>query len=234
LATSALSAVRISAPSRFLGALGGSHFSTVTLPRRSWRFAFPTVTLPPAHDIGRNTRYSGESQMPRQVHERFRWAIDKLGIQPEHRVLEIGCGHGFAVALLCDHLTTGHVTAMDRSDKMIDVARKRNAACADAGKVAFVTGSLEDSDFEDGAFDRIFAFNVNVFWTEPGVGLDKIRRWLAPAGTFSLFYMPPSGEWVQYYIDSLSATLEANGFTVRHTYTQPMDKSAVLVVTATR
>jgi ubiquinone/menaquinone biosynthesis C-methylase UbiE len=171
--------------------------------------------------------------MPPKIHERFHWAVEQMDIQPTDRILEIGAGHGFAAALICDRLTTGHLTAIDRSDKMTAVASKRNASCLDAGRVDFQTASLEDADFGAAQFDKIFAFNVNVFWTEPGKGLDRIQRWLAPGGTFFLFYMPPSAEWVSYYGDSLNATLQAAGFTPGAFASQSMDKSAVLVVRAT-
>ena len=170
--------------------------------------------------------------MPPKIHERFHWAVEQLDIQPSDRVLELGCGHGFAAVLMCDKLTTGHLTGIDRSEKMIAVAVNRNRACTEAGKVDFQVASLEDADFGGTRFDKIFAFNVNVFWTEPGKGLDRIRRWLAPGGTFALFYMPPTAEWVQYYGESLDATLQANGFAPAIIRTQAMDKAAVVAVTA--
>jgi len=170
--------------------------------------------------------------MPPKIHERFHWAVEQLDIQPGDRVLEIGCGHGFAAALICDKLTTGHLTAIDRSEKMIAIASQRNSACLDTGKVDFQVASLEDTDFGGARFDKIFAFNVNVFWTEPGKGLDRIQSWLAPGGTFSLFYMPPTSEWVSYYGESLNATLQANGFAPADIGTKAIDKSAVVGVTA--
>jgi SAM-dependent methyltransferase len=170
--------------------------------------------------------------MPEKIHQRFHWAVEQLAIQPGDRVLEIGCGHGFAAALICERLTSGHLTGIDRSEKMIAVASKRNRACLEAGKVDFQVASLEDADFGGARFDSIFAFNVNVFWTEPGKGLDRIQSWLAPGGIFSLFYMPPSAEWVQYYGESLDATLQANGFAPAAIRTTEMDKSAVVAVMA--
>lgn len=170
--------------------------------------------------------------MAAKPQDRFVWAVEQLDIQPESRVLEIGYGHGAAATLICERLTTGHLTGLDRSAKMRDMATSRNAAYVDAGRAEFTVGALEEAEFEAGAFDRIFAFNVNLFWTEPGKGLDKVRRWLAPNGTFTLFYMPPTDEWLPYYGESLKTTLEANGFTVRDIRSQPMAKSAVLCVIA--
>jgi hypothetical protein len=53
--------------------------------------------------------------MTERVAERFRWAVETLDPAPSDRLLEIGCGPGVAVSLICETLSTGTITAIDRS-----------------------------------------------------------------------------------------------------------------------
>src|ERR671935_177066 len=64
--------------------------------------------------------------MAGKASERFVWAVDTLEVRPADRLLEVGCGHGVAVSLVCERLTTGTITAIDRSPKMIEMATRRS------------------------------------------------------------------------------------------------------------
>jgi ubiquinone/menaquinone biosynthesis C-methylase UbiE len=113
---------------------------------------------------------------------RLRAVVDRLDLKPEHRVLEIGCGHGVAATLVCERLTTGQLTAIDRSAKMIDAAARRNARHVAAGTAEFLVAALEDADLGDRRFDRIFAVRVGLFHREPARARALAERWLAPGG----------------------------------------------------
>jgi ubiquinone/menaquinone biosynthesis C-methylase UbiE len=73
--------------------------------------------------------------------ERLRSIVEQLSIRPSERVLEIGCGHGVAATLVCQRLESGHLTAIDRSEKMIEAAKRRNAEQVEAGKAEFIVAT---------------------------------------------------------------------------------------------
>jgi SAM-dependent methyltransferase len=120
--------------------------------------------------------------------ERFLRAVDTLALDPADRVLEVGCGHGVAVSLVCERLTSGRITAIDRSKKMIEMAARRNREHVAGGRAVLKTAALEKADFGDERFDKVFAFNVAPFWHQPKEALGIVRRHLAPAGAVYLFW----------------------------------------------
>jgi SAM-dependent methyltransferase len=120
--------------------------------------------------------------------ERFVWAVNILGVRPADRVLEVGCGHGVAISLVCERLRTGTITAIDRSPKMIQMAMRRNREHVDAGRAVLEATALEDADFGDRRFDKVFAFNVAPFWLQPEAALATVRKHLGRTGIVYIFW----------------------------------------------
>ena len=124
-----------------------------------------------------------------KVSERFVWAVETLELDPGDNVLEVGCGHGVAVSLVCERLGPGgRITAIDRSQKMIAAARRRNRLHVKSGRAVLEAVALEDADLGDQRFDRVFAFNVAPFWLEPKEALAVVREHLAPSGAVYVFW----------------------------------------------
>lgn len=64
--------------------------------------------------------------------------VSALGINPDDKVLEIGCGSGFQAAILAQ--LAAHVVTMDRFRSLIDIAEDRFAAL----KIGNITALLGD------------------------------------------------------------------------------------------
>lgn len=153
--------------------------------------------------------------MVTKASERLAWAVDQLEVEPKHRLLEIGCGHGVAVSLVCQKLARGSVLAIDRSAKMIKAAEQRNAEHIAAGKASFQTVSLHEADFGDARFDKIFAIHVGVFLRgKPTREMEIIRRILAPGGRLYLPNQPLNASEVEPTARRLTAMLAEHGFAV--------------------
>jgi ubiquinone/menaquinone biosynthesis C-methylase UbiE len=126
------------------------------------------------------------------VSERLRSVVEHLDILRDDRVLEIGCGHGVAATLVCERLKGGHLTAVDRSEKMIEAAKRRNAAYVETGRAEFLVADLEDLALGGRRFEKFFAVRVGLFHHEPDRAHSLVERWLAPGGAVFAFFDPPS------------------------------------------
>jgi SAM-dependent methyltransferase len=146
--------------------------------------------------------------------ERLIWAVEVMGVQPADRVLEVGCGHGVAVSLIAERLTSGTVLGIDRSARMIEMARQRNRPYLDAGRAELQTVALANADFGDRQFDKVLAFHVNVFWRDPARELAVLGRHLAPNGSFYLFDQPLVAGGEKARTDRLRRILAAHSFTL--------------------
>ena len=123
--------------------------------------------------------------------ERLRAVVERLGVRPGDRVLEIGCGHGVAATYVCERLRTGRLTAVDRSPKMIAAAERRHAAAVEAGRAEFLVRELEELDLGDRRFDKVFAVRVGLFHREPERARALVEPYLAPGGLVVSEFDPP-------------------------------------------
>ncbi len=127
-------------------------------------------------------------------------------------VLEIGCGRGFAVDLICQAAPQLQVVAIDRSEAMVTAARQRNASHVNAGRAQIHLGQLDTVLGASERYDVVFAVNVSVFWTKPMVPpLRALRRLVRPGGGFYLFYDAPTATKVDEITSSLLLALPAAG-----------------------
>ncbi|HEV8592792.1 MAG TPA: class I SAM-dependent methyltransferase [Pyrinomonadaceae bacterium] len=150
--------------------------------------------------------------MTAAVPDRIIWAVNILDVKPDDSILEIGCGNGSAVFLVCDRLTTGSIMAIDRSAKMVASAKERNLENIRNGKAIVEQFALEEADFGSKSFSKIFAFNLNVFWMDPVSELRIVSGLLGPNGTFFIFHNPPPDSDLTEYTNAILKNLEANGF----------------------
>jgi SAM-dependent methyltransferase len=148
---------------------------------------------------------------------RLQWAVQMLDVFPEDEILEIGCGPGVAVSLICERLAGGSITALDRSAIAIERAAKRNANHIASGRAVLQQVDLAGLRLPGRRFDKIFAVNVNLFWVQPAdAELRIIRSLLRHNGALYLVYETPAqgndqGK-VSWIVETIMHRLASHGF----------------------
>jgi trans-aconitate methyltransferase len=121
---------------------------------------------------------------------RNNWLIETLSIEPQHRVLELGYGPGYAIARVASRISTGIVVGIDHSETMYRAASVRNASLIAAGKVDLILGGLDALTSLPAGFDRVFSANVLQFVPDRVAVLRHVLRLLRPGGLIATGYQP--------------------------------------------
>ena len=151
-----------------------------------------------------------------EKHERFRWAVEILKVKPDDYILEIGCGVGFAVEEVAQHLVTGKITAIDKSPAMIEKAIRRNKKNIEQDKAKFIQSELLGFEENDVKYNKIFCFNVNLFWTGNSIAreISAIRSILLRKGLVYIFYGPMLGDGFEKIASPIRKNLEKENLKV--------------------
>ena len=148
--------------------------------------------------------------------KRNEWAVSLLGVRPDDRVLEVGCGPGLAIRELVRIANAGYVCGLDHSEVMLRQARRRNADGLRRGIVELRLGSVDALPAFDAAFDKILAVNTVLFWARPDARLAQLRQRLRPGGLIAVAHQPrgpgASDESSAAAGREIAAALERAGF----------------------
>lgn len=154
-----------------------------------------------------------------EIPARVTWTVEQLDVAPDDRILEIGCGPGVAVGLVCEQLDGGRITAIDRSAVAVERTRRRNAGCIAAGRAVVEQVDLAAFRGEPDGFDKAFGININVFWTggaDPECAV--LARVLRPGGAVHLVYGGPTPSGPRDVGPAVAASLSRYGFATEVTY----------------
>jgi ubiquinone/menaquinone biosynthesis C-methylase UbiE len=125
-------------------------------------------------------------------------AIRLMEIPDDGRVLDIGCGNGWATRLIAERALHGRVVGIDISDEMVDLARESSGSFAN---VEFREASAEKLSFTEGEFTHAFSMESLYYYGDILRALQEIRRVLKPGGKFACvvdLYKEnrPSHQWI--------------------------------------
>lgn len=125
--------------------------------------------------------------------------LELMDLRPSHRVLDLGCGAGWATRLLAARVPQGEVVGVDISDAMI---RQAQQASTSFSNIRFATASAEKIPSPAEFFDRVLSVESFYYYPDQGAALREIFRVMAPgARLFILINLyrenPYSLRWVK-------------------------------------
>jgi ubiquinone/menaquinone biosynthesis C-methylase UbiE len=147
------------------------------------------------NDWARAGRGEGMEKGHRPVGEQ---AITLMAIPGDARVLDVGCGSGWATRLLAEKACDGRVMGIDIADEMISLARETSRSFSN---VEFQVASAEKLPFGDEEFTHAFSMESLYYYADIPGALREIKRVLEPGGLFVTvvdLYQEnlPSHQWV--------------------------------------
>ncbi len=152
----------------------------------------------------------------RALHQRFTiadipysdWLLDRIGLEPGMRVLDIGCGSGD----LWDYRPLPSdlfITMADASDGMLDAARERTKGIANA-KFEFIRADACKMPFEAETYDLVLASHMLFHVEDLYSALSEIARVLKPDGHLCATTMS------QHNMKEMYALSERHGIVLPH------------------
>jgi arsenite methyltransferase len=132
--------------------------------------------------------------------------VRRMDLRPGERVLDLGCGSGWATRLLARLVAdgphgSGQVVGLDISDQMVRQAR---AASKDFDNVMFVQGSATQIPWEENFFDKVLSVESFYYYPDQERSLAELFRVIAPHGRlFILINLYKDNEYSLQWVPKL-------------------------------
>ena len=126
-----------------------------------------------------------EERYDRQLQPFLEAILDKAGLRPGMRVLDVGCGFGTLTLEAARAVApSGSALGIDLSEPMLERARAR-AAGADVSNVTFLRADAQTHRF-DGHADRVVSRYGVMFFADPVAAFGNLARALRPGGRLAV------------------------------------------------
>ncbi|HZD08786.1 MAG TPA: methyltransferase domain-containing protein [Candidatus Limnocylindrales bacterium] len=130
-----------------------------------------------------------------------------MDIQPTDRILDLGCGTGWASRRMARIATAGEVVGLDVADEMLRRAEQSSSAFRN---VRYAWGSAENIPEADNAFNKVLSVESFYYYADQGKALDELRRVMAPgAELFILINLYKDNHYSLRWVTELKVPVQA-------------------------
>ena len=130
-----------------------------------------------------------------------------MDIQPEDRILDLGCGTGWASRRMARVAVRGEVVGLDVADEMLRRAEQASSAFKN---VRYVWGSAENIAEADNAFSKVLSVESFYYYADQGKALDELHRVMAPgAKLFILINLYKDNSYSLRWVAELKVPVQA-------------------------
>jgi ubiquinone/menaquinone biosynthesis C-methylase UbiE len=157
----------------------------------------------------------------RDTEENTRLAIEKIPLQPNSVVADIGAGTGYYSFRIAGRVPQGKVYAVDIQDEMISLLKERKAQLKDS-TVVVVKSAIKSPNLPENSIDLAIMVDVYHELEYPMEMLQALRRALKPAGKILLIEYRGEDPSVpikplhKTTVVQLNKEMEANGFKLNY------------------
>ena len=123
--------------------------------------------------------------------------VPKFGLEPGQRVLDLGAGTGILIPFLLKAVgASGHVTAVDFADKMVEICESKYAGFPN---VSFECQEIEELNLSSESFDAVVCFGVFPHIEDKEQALLQINRVLKTGGKLIIAHALSSQEIQEHH-----------------------------------
>jgi SAM-dependent methyltransferase len=110
------------------------------------------------------------------------WLVRALALRDDARVLDVPCGQGNLTEAVARAVPRGRVVAVDLSDTMLMLARKRLQRAGCGGRTVLVRADAQQLPMPDGSMDAVSACGGLHIFPDPDRAIAEMRRVLRTGG----------------------------------------------------
>jgi ubiquinone/menaquinone biosynthesis C-methylase UbiE len=133
--------------------------------------------------------------------------IALMNIQPADRILDLGCGTGWASRRLARMASAGEVVGLDVADEMLHRAEE---ASSDFNNIRYVWGSAENIPAFDSLFTKVLSVESFYYYADQNKALRELRRVMASEGQlFILINLYKDNHYSLRWVGELKVPVQA-------------------------